>query len=79
MLRSQLWVRFPAGIEQHEKRTDMVLRCNRKEFVEAFPESFRILLPYFARSALQRGSVLLDAAAPATIGVIVQTNKSSKR
>ena len=45
MLRPQLGIGIPAGIEQHEKRLDAVPGRNRQKGIHALLEARRILLP----------------------------------
>jgi len=45
MLRSKFRVRLPAGIEQHQDRSNVMLCGDGKKRVEAGLESFRILFP----------------------------------
>src|ERR1700722_9321657 len=45
MLLSELWIRIPAGVEQHEERLDVVPICNRKKSINPLGETNRVLLP----------------------------------
>jgi len=45
MLRTELWERLPAGIEEHEDGPDVVAVGDDQELVDALRGSFGILLP----------------------------------
>ena len=45
MLRSQLRIRLPAGIEQHKDRSNLMLVGDRQECVDPLLKSGRVLLP----------------------------------
>src|ERR1700739_3171283 len=45
MLRPELWVWIPAGIEQHEHGPDVMTRRNRQKPVDALLKALWILLP----------------------------------
>src|ERR1700734_192582 len=45
MLRAELWVGIPAGVEEHEDGLDVVLGGNGEEGGEALLEALGVLLP----------------------------------
>ncbi len=45
MLGAEVGVGLPAGVEEYQKRLDMVLCCDGEEGVESFGEALGVLLP----------------------------------
>ena len=68
MLRAELGKRFPAGIEEHKDRPDVMPRGNGEKCIDALLESLRILLPEKVVQEDTHG-IHADALSPAKLAV----------